>query len=217
MWQDAYAKKTYQVGVAFKILQYREHIKLGYKKASGHLIFDVKMAFTWKAWWVKNIHLTPDLEDSKYSGIFSRESVRSALTYAALHQIQFLAADIRNAYLQAPTPENHYIICGLEFGLENVGKQALIVRSLYGRNASGRDFWHNLWSCILFLGFKSKGGDPDVWIRPPTQNNGTLVYEYFLLYTDYCLVVFENTESIPKKEIGRYFELKPDSIGPLSI
>ena len=33
-------------------------------------------------------------------------------------------------------------------------------------------------------------------------------------YTDDCLVVSENAESILKNEIGRYFELKPDSIGP---
>ena len=35
-----------------------------------------------------------------------------------------------------------------------------------------------------------------------------------MLYTDDCLVVSENAESILKNEIGRYFELKPDSIGP---
>ena len=65
MWQDAYAKEMYQVGVAFKILQYGEHITEGYKKASGHLIFDIKMDFTRKARWANNGHLTPDLEESK--------------------------------------------------------------------------------------------------------------------------------------------------------
>ena len=60
----------------------------------------------------------------------SRESVRIALTHSDLHGNEVLAADIRNAYLQAPTPEKHYIICGEEIGLENVGKRALIVRAL---------------------------------------------------------------------------------------
>ena len=68
-----------------------------------------------------------------------------------------------------------------------------------------------------FLGFKSKDGDPDVWTRPDTQKDGTEVYEYVLLYTDDCLVVSENAESILKNEIGRYFELKPDSIVPSSL
>ena len=124
---------------------------------------------------------------------------------------------IRNAYLQAPTSEKHYIICGQEFGLENVGKRALIVRALYGGKAAGQDFWHHLRSCMDHLGFKSKGGDPDVWIRPMTRTDGTKLNEYVLLYTDDCLVVSENAEYILKKEIGRYFDLKETSIGPPSL
>ena len=130
----------FQVGVAFKILRGDKSIPVGYKKVSRHIIFTCKMEFTRKARWVKDGHLTPDLENSKYAGIVSRESMRIALTYATLHRIIVLAADIRNAYLQAPTSEKYYIICGQEFGLGNVGKQALIVRALYGGKAAGRDF-----------------------------------------------------------------------------
>ena len=110
-----------------------------------------------------------------------------------------LAENIRNAYSQAPKSEKHYIICDEEFGLENFGKRALIVRSLYGKKAAGRDFWHHLRSCMEFLGFKSKGGDPDVWMRPVTKQDGTEIYEYVLLYIDDCLVMSENAESILKK------------------
>jgi len=217
LWQDAIAKEMFQVGVAFKILGDDENLPVGYTQSSGHIVFDVKMDFTRKARWVKDGHRTPDLEDSKYAGVVSRESVRIALTYAALHGIEVLAADIRNAYLQAPTSEKHFIICGEEFGLENKGKRAIIVRALYGGKAAGRDFWHHLRSCMTHLGFKSKGGDPDVWMRPMTRKDGSQLYEYVLLYTDDCLVVSDNAESILKKEIGRYFELKKESIGPPSL
>ena len=98
-----------------------------------------------------------------------------------------------------------------------MGKRALIVCALYGVKATGRDLWHHLRSCMVFWFFKSKGGDPDVWVRLATQNYGTLVYEYVLLYTDDFLVVSENAESILKNEIVRYFEFKPDSIGPPSL
>ncbi len=94
---------------------------------SGHIIFDMKMNFTRKAEWVKDGHLTHDLDNSKYVGVVSRESIQIALVYAVFHGIEVLAADIRNVYLQAPTSEKHYIMCGEEFGLENVGKIALIV------------------------------------------------------------------------------------------
>ena len=41
-------------------------------------------------------------------------------------------ADIRNAYLQSPTSQKHYIICGPKFGMENVGKVAIMHRAVYG-------------------------------------------------------------------------------------
>ena len=58
---------------------------------------------------------------------------------------------------------------------------------------------------MVFWGFKSKCGDPDFWIRPATQNNVTLVYEYVLLYTDDCLVVSKKSDSILKEDIVSYF------------
>ncbi len=35
-------------------------------------------------------------------------------------------ANIHNAYLQAPSSEKHFIMCGPEFGIENEGRVALI-------------------------------------------------------------------------------------------
>ena len=68
-----------------------------------------------------------------------------------------------------------------------------------------------------FLGFKLKGSDPDVWTRFSTQKDGLMVYDYVLLYNDNCLVISENAEKRLKEEIGKYFELKPDDIGPPSL
>ena len=76
------------------------------------MVFDVKMDFTRKARWVKDGHRTVDPDQSTFAGVVSRESVRIALTYAALNDISVTAADIQNAYLQAPSSEKHYIICG---------------------------------------------------------------------------------------------------------
>ena len=70
---------------------------------------------------------------------------------------------------------------------------------------------------MMHLGFKSKGGNPDVWMRPMTRADGSLVFEYVLLYTDDCLVVSDNAESILKNELGRCFELKMESIAPHTI
>ena len=42
-------------------------------------------------------------------------------------------------------------------------------------------------------------------------------YDYVLLYTDDALVISENAERILRDELGRYFELKEESIGVPSI
>lgn len=111
----------FQVDVAVNILKNDESIPAGYRKATGNIIFTCKMYFTFKASWMKDGHLIPNLENSKYAGVVSCESVRLAVTYPVLHTIAVLATDIRYDYLQAPTSEKHYIIWGHAFGLENIG------------------------------------------------------------------------------------------------
>ena len=85
------------------------------------------MDFTRKARWVLDGHKTPNPIGSTYAGVVSRDSIRIAFTYAALNGLDVFAADIRNAYLQAPSSQKDYILCGPEFGIENVGKIALIL------------------------------------------------------------------------------------------
>ena len=121
MWRDALKKEMYNVGVAFETLDEGAHAPHGWKRVTGHLVWDVKMDFTRKARWVLDGHKTLDPIGSTYAGVVSRESVRIALTYAALNELDVFAADIRNAYLQAMSSQKDYIICGPEFGVENIG------------------------------------------------------------------------------------------------
>ena len=51
-------------------------------------------------------------------------------------------------------------------------------------------------------------------MRPAIKSDGTKRYDYVLLYVDDALVVSKNAESILRNELGRYFELKEESIGP---
>ena len=114
-----------------------------------------------------------------------------------MHSVPIMAADVRNAYLQAPTSEKHFIICGPEFGIEDTGNKDLITRSLYGGKCSGRDFWHHLRRCMKFLGFECSRADPDVWMRESVQEDRiTKYYEYVLLYTDNLLVISGLREAV---------------------
>ena len=108
-------------------------------------------------------------------------------------------------------------ITGPEFGLKNEGKVALIHHALYGGKSVRRHFRNHLHSSMHFLGFKSCPADPDVWLHPALKSDRTPVYDYVLLYSDDTLVICENAESILRNEVGRYFELKKESIGPPTL
>ena len=135
LWKDALALEMTEVGVAFEVLEEEMKAPIGWSKVTGHLVWDVKMDFTRKARWVLDGHKTPNPIGSTYAGVVSRDSIRIAFTYTALNGLDVFAADIRNAYLQAPSSQKDYILCGPEFGIENVGKTALIRRALYGGKA----------------------------------------------------------------------------------
>ena len=172
------------------------------------------MDMTRKARWVLDGHKTPDPVHSTYAGVVSRESVRIALTYTALNNLDVICADIRNAYLQAPSSQKDYIVCGPEFGIENMGKRALIRRALYDAKPAGRGFRNHLRSCMLHLKFKPCLADSDVWMRPIKKTDGSPCYEYVLLYTDDEMVISENGEKVLREGIGKYFELKEFYIRP---
>ena len=126
--------------VAFDILEAHENIPVGWTKASGHLIWDVKMNFTWKARWIKDGYRTADPLGTNYAGVMSKDSVRIVFTLAAMNGLDICTADIQNVYIQAPTSEKHYIICGTEFG-EHQEKKALIRQALYGGKSARRYYW----------------------------------------------------------------------------
>ena len=126
-----------------------------------------------------------------------------------MHSVTIMVADVHNAYLQAPTSEKHFIICGSEFGIENIGKKALITRDLYGGKCAGRYFWYHLTSCMKFLGFECSPADLDVWMRESMQEEGiTKYYECVILYTDDFLVISGRGEAVLRNDIGKYFSLK---------
>jgi hypothetical protein len=70
---------------------------------------------------------------------------------------------------------------------------------------------------MAHLGFKPCRADPDVWMRPAMKPDGHHYFEYVLLYTDNCLVVSHRGESVLRDKIGKYFELKEESIGAPDI
>ena len=190
-WRDTINKEMENLKVAFDILPDGKEPLPGYTPASGHMVFDVRMTLESKARWVEYGRKTPEPPWSTYAGVVSRESVRIALTYAALNGLNICGTGIQNAYLQAPFSKKHYIIYGIEFVYENVRKKAIIVIALYGGKSAGADYWRHVCKATNEMGFCLGKGDADVWMRPGTKSNGTAYWQYGLLYTDDILVIME--------------------------
>jgi hypothetical protein len=117
LWIDALKLEMHNVGIAFEVLEYGERTPEWWKRAIGHIIWDLKMDFTRKTRWVLDGCKLPTPEGSTYAGVVSRESVRIVMPCAASNGLEVCAADIQNAYLQAPSSCKDYIICGPEFGV----------------------------------------------------------------------------------------------------
>ena len=95
--------------------------------------------FQFKARLVANGNETGTPASLTYASVVSRESVRIALTIAALNDLEVKTSDIENAYLTAPTEEKLCTKLGPEFG-EDEGKTAIIVQALYETKSAGASF-----------------------------------------------------------------------------
>jgi Reverse transcriptase (RNA-dependent DNA polymerase) len=195
LWFDAITKEMTNARIAFNIQQPHAKPPPGYKCIPCRIIFDIKMDFTHKARIVAGGHVTDPPSSITYSSVVSRETVRIAFVLAALNDLDILAADIGNAYLNAYTAEKVYTITGPEFG-DEAGRVAIIVRALYGLKSSGAA-WHAFFAQSLSdIGFTSCKSDPDMWRRPAIKTDGSKCYEYVLVYVDDLLVISERPSMI---------------------
>lgn len=127
VWQDAIRKERAKVRVAFQTLGDGESPPPTFQEIRCHLIFDVKMEdFQRKASLVAGGHMTVIPASVTYASVVSGESVRIALTLAALNDLEVNTADIENAYLTAPVGEKIWCRMGPEFGAD-ADKKAVIV------------------------------------------------------------------------------------------
>jgi Reverse transcriptase (RNA-dependent DNA polymerase) len=219
LWLDAIRKEMANVRVAFEEWQDGTYAEIkardklvGYQEIKCHMIFDIKMDFTRKARFVAGGHTTDPPTSLTYSSVVSRESVRIALLVAALHDVDVCAADVGNAYLNAPCREKIFTIAGPEFQSES-GRVMIIKRALYGLKSSGAAWRNMLATSLTDLGYTSSLADPDVWTKPNVKENGYEYYEMILVYVDDILVISHDTKEVMDK-LMQLYRLKPESIGP---
>jgi hypothetical protein len=84
-------------------------------------------------------HLTKAPVTITYASVVSRETMRLALTFVSLNDLEIKVGNVLNANITAPVKEKVWTILGPEFGPDS-GKSAMIVRALYGLKSAGAAF-----------------------------------------------------------------------------
>ena len=217
LWQDAIAKEMAAVRVAFKILNDGQEPPPGHQFMECHMVFEIKLdGFRRKARLVAGGHMTEAPAVMTYASVVSRETVRIALTMAALNDLEVKASDVQNAFLTAPCEEKIWTTLGSEFGPDQ-GKKALLVRALYGLKSAGGSFGRHIADCMRTLGYQSCSADPDLWYKPMVRpDDGFKYYAYILLYVDDCLCIHHDATTA-LTELDKYFPMKKGSIGDPDI
>jgi len=214
-WTRAIEKEMKNVRIAFRkwdgsIVDARGGKKLvGYQEIKCHMIFDIKMdgKFTRKARFVAGGHTVEKPEPvATYSSVVSRDSVRLAFLIAGLNDLEILATDIGNAYLNAPCGEKIWTIAGPEFG-EEQGSVMIIERALYGLASSGKQWRDMLADTLRSEGYRSSLADEGVWLKKSHKDTGEPYYEMVLCYVDDVLHISHKPKVLMEK-LGSIYRLK---------
>ena len=175
-----------------------------------HLVFACKHDGHNKGSLVAGGHLTPDPMDSIYSGVVSTTCLRLTIFLAKLNDMKVWAADIGNAYLEATTKEELYIVAEPEFE-ELQGHILVIHKAPYGLKSSGLRWSQRIDDIMIELNFIPCKADPCVWLREKTTK-----YKYIAIYVDALLIASDGPQKIIH-DLEEKFKLKIKGDGPLVI
>jgi len=168
------------------------------------------MDFTPKARFVADGHTTEAPGLITYSSVVTRDSIQLAFLIAGLNDLKVLAADVTNAYLNAPRREKIWFEGQIETGPDK-GKILIVVCALYGLKLSSAAWRADLAQALREMGFNLSLADPDVWIQKARRENGDDYYEMVLVYVDDLLCVSEYPGNV-MKTLGEFYELKEGSV-----
>ncbi|XP_060548679.1 uncharacterized protein LOC132712152 [Pantherophis guttatus] len=147
----------------------------------------------------------PDNYVDTFSPTVWPESVKTALTIAAIQGENVYQFDIQTAYLHAKLDQKMYVRAPQGVDHQESGIW-LLNKSLYGFKQSGRRWYEGLTSSLNQMGFKISSADECVFIK-----NHQGIKETVLVYVDDILYVCkcEDRCKMFSKELSKNFALKP--------
>eukprot|EP00957_Ditylum_brightwellii_P066771 5067094-Ditylum_brightwellii.AAC.1 len=209
LWQDAMAKEVKSLTDmdCFEFHKKGNVPKEDYQHTTLHMVFNVKQDLQHKAQLVTEGHLIDILDNEVYSSMVKGISVKLLHVIAHSACLDALCSDIGNTYVNAYTTEKVYVVAGLEFGEENVGKIVMILKVLYGLATSCVRFLDYLLDTLCSMDFLPTCFDCDVWICIGKDGKS---YKYICTHVDdFCIFskqakkVMEQIQSVyTVKDIG---------------
>jgi hypothetical protein len=98
-WREAVNKEMAKVKIAWATHDGHREGKVPqfivFQEIGCHIVFDIKMGFTWKARFVASGHTTSAPSLMTYLSVVSRDSVRLAFLIAALNDIDKMSCDLK--------------------------------------------------------------------------------------------------------------------------
>lgn len=189
------------------------------RKALGNRwVFDVKRDNRYKARLVVQGFLQRHMIDynETFSPVARFESVRIILAFAALHDWEIEAMDVKTAYLNGDLDEVIYMRQPEGFIVK--GKEThvcLLKKSLYGLKQAGRQWYKKLHSVLVSeeLCFTRTHSDAGIYIH---RSQGGEVDMILIVYVDDLLLIGPSTRLIQevKKKLSSRFKMK--DLGPAS-
>ena len=176
LWADSISKEMKYVKPDSRIMEDSEQVPVGFHRVNCNMIFDVKMEdFRLKSRLIAGGHTTNIPATITYASVVSCETVRIALTLAALNDLEVKVADIQNAYITHPVTEKIWTVLGKEF-VQDAGNKVITSRDLYGLKSSGAEFRNNLANYMKRLGYTPCCADPDLWLKPMVRPSDRFEY-----------------------------------------
>ena len=147
-----------------------------------------------------------------YAPVATAQSIRLAISLAAIFGVELWAADVAKAFLQAPLQEDVYIKIPEWLPYDkSKGNVLKLLKSVYGCKQSSRNWWNKMSTAIIECGATQDKKDPCVFHK--FDGDGDV--ELFV-----CIVV-DDILAVGRKEVwddfikllGTKVELEKESVG----
>ena len=151
-----------------------------------------------------------------YYSVVSSDSGSVGLFIAELNDLDIMAWDVGDSYLNEPCQENIWFAAGPEHGPGETGNVVVVIRDLYGLNSSGASWRKMFAETLIHMEFVPTVADPNVYHIQAMTPNGEDYYELMVVYVDDVICCWHNPQLI-MDALALKYDLKYKLVGPPKI